>query len=101
MYGPDDRVYATTVESGGGVSVGYPASGAAETLVPGGDGKQTWGLLIDGSTMYVGYIFESAIRKYDLTGSYLGDFVAPGGVFTPFDMEVLGPEPPVRVSIVS
>lgn len=95
VFGPDGFLYATN-NSPGGLNKYDPVTGAhLATLAAGGAGQSTWGLLIDGSTIFVGYTAEGSIRMFDLTtGAPLGYFVDPGGVPTPFDMErMLVPEP--------
>ena len=97
VFGPNGLLYATN-NSPGGLNSYDPTTGMlVDSLDPGGAGTSTWGLLIDGGVIYVGYTVEEAIRKYDLaTGDLIGYFVAPGGVPTPFDMEfMLVPEPEV------
>jgi WD40 repeat protein len=102
VFGPDGLLYVTN-NSPGGLNSYNPTTGLhVDTLDPGGAGKSTWGLLISGGIIYVGYTSDGAIRKYDLaTGDFLGDFVAAGGVPTPFDMEfMLVPEPPAITLVV-
>ena len=95
VFGPDGLLYATN-NSPGGLNSYNPVTGThVATLAPGGAGQSTWGLLIDGGTIYVGYTSEGSIRTFDLaTGTPTGYFVAAGGVPTPFDMErMVVPEP--------
>jgi WD40 repeat protein len=99
-FGPDGKLYLTNTLPGG-VRLVDPALEASAEFTPGG---ATWGILIDGGTLYAGFIGESAIRMYDLaTATYLGDFVAPGGVPTPFDIERLTviPEPATGLAIAA
>jgi hypothetical protein len=102
VFGLTGLLYATN-NSPGGLNSYSPVTGAhVATLAAGGAGQSTWGLLIDGSTIYVGYTAEGSIRTFDLTtGASTGYFVEPGGVPTPFDMErMLIPEPATGILVL-
>ncbi|MCA1660055.1 MAG: PEP-CTERM sorting domain-containing protein [Verrucomicrobiaceae bacterium] len=103
-FGPDALLYATTV-SIGGVRQINPDTGAVTTFIA-GDGtvsSSTWGILFDGDKVYVGYIGIDAIRTFDAsTGAFLGDFVAAGGVSSPYDMAFMPvPEPATVILLLA
>jgi hypothetical protein len=80
VFGPDGLVYVTNISPGGLNSYDAVVGAHVATLDPGGPFTATWGLVINGGIIYVGYKDVGAIRKYDLvTGTLIGDFVPDGG----------------------
>lgn len=83
IFGPTGIMFAT-LDGGGGALRFDPSGTLLGSFV--GTGTSTWGLLVDGSILYVGGKSTGFVKKYDsTTGAFLGDFTT----FSPFVFDML------------
>jgi len=84
-----------TLDGAAGVARFNPITGAAMApLIPAAAGESYWGILVDGSDLYLSNTFTNTLRHYNATsGAFISDTVIGGGAFDIIAMPV--PEPGV------